>query len=451
MAYLEPGVYSKTISNRPLTGSGGPSLIPLVIGSGSTIMKTSEVITRGTGNTDALPVAAKAILSVGYTAKKADFTDTTDYSFAPGSPKVITWETSGSKPEEGESYTVTYTYEVSEEQYLPRLISDVEALETIYGPDLKEDDSINNLVLAAKIILETGASEIYVLQVEQAGDGVVTAADYQKALDKHAQFMESVWRIIPADLDDSINAVIDGHIKKCSSYEERKERCAVYGKSDTDSLKTAEEIIAKIGGAAKSKANERVAMVYPTKATRTMSDGSLVMVGAQFIAAAYAGLEAAMPLYQSKTRATSAVFTELAGVELTRGEKNKLADCGVMIFEQPAGAGTNIICRHQLTTNMDSPEFRENSVVACKDYVAKYLRGVLDTYIGKYNITSDTITKITGSINAGLSTLATDGYILEGSLRGLAQDELNPDTLIIDVEIKVPYPCNYIKLTIISE
>lgn len=451
MAYLEPGVYSKTISNRPLTGAGGPSLIPLVVGSGTTIMKTSEVITRGSGNTDTLPVSAASIISVGYTSKKADFTDTTDYSFSTGSANIITWETLGTKPKEGESYTVTYTYKVSEDQYLPRLISDVETLETIYGSDIKEDDSVNNLVLAAKIILESGASEIYVLQVEQVNEGTVTAADYQKALDKHAQFMDNVWRIVPADLDDSINAVIDGHVKKCSSYEERKERCVVYGKGDTSSLKTAENVITTIGGAAKSKSNERVTMVYPTEAVRTMSDGSLLRVGSQFIAAAYVGMEASMPLYQSKTRATSAVFTELGGVQLTRGEKNKLAECGVMIFEQPAGAGTNIICRHQLATNMDSPEFRENSVLACKDYVAKYLRGILDTYIGKYNITADTITKITGSINAGLSTLATDGYILEGSLRGLAQDELNPDTLIIDVEIKVPYPCNYIKLTIISE
>lgn len=451
MAYLEPGVYSKTISNRPLAGAGGPSLIPLVIGSGALEMRRTEVIVRGSGDADTLPVPATAIISVGYTSKKADFTADTDYTFEDSSASTLTWKAEGSKPEEGESYSVTYTYAVPAEQYLPRLISDVQTLESIYGSDIKEDGEINNLVLAAKIILESGAREVYVLQVEQASPDTVAAADYQKALDKHAQFMEDVWRIVPADADDAINAVIDGHIKKCSSYEERKERCAVYCKGNTGSLSTAQDVIDTIGGAAKSKANERVSMVYPTEATRVMSDGSIAKVGGQFIAAAYVGLEASMPLYQSKTRATSAVFNELGGVQLTRSEKNKLAECGIMIFEQPAGAGTNVVCRHQLSTNMDSAEYRENSVLACKDYVAKYLRGILDTYIGKYNITADTITKVTGSINSGLSTLVSDGYILEGALRSLAQDELNPDTLIIDVEIKVPYPCNYIKLTIISE
>lgn len=451
MAYLEPGVYSKTISNRPLTGAGGPSLIPLVIGSGASEMRRTEVIVRGSGDTDTLPVPATEIISVGYTSKKADFTADTDYTFSKGEASTLDWSSGANKPTQGESYSVTYKYKVSADQYLPRLISSVDTLEEIYGSDLKEDGKVNNLALASKIILETGAPEIYVLQVEEASPGTVTSTDYQKALDKHAQFMEDVWRIVPADLDDSINSVIDGHIKKCSSYEERKERCGVYAKGNTNSLSTAENVIDTIGGAAKSKASERVSMVYPTKATRVMSDGSIMEVTGQFIAAAYAGLEASMPLYQSKTRATSGVFQELRGVQLTRGEKNKLAECGVMIFEQPAGAGTNIVCRHQLSTNMDSAEYRENSVLACKDYVAKYLRGILDTYIGKYNITADTISKVTGSINAGLSTLAKEGYILEGALRGLAQDEENPDTLIVDVEIKVPYPCNYIKLTIISE
>ena len=227
MAYLEPGVYSKTISNRPLTVAGGPSLIPLVIGSGALEMRRTEVLVRGSVDTDTLPVPATEIISVWYTSKKADFTADTDYTFSKGEASTLNWSSGTAKPTQGESYSVTYKYKVSADQYLPRLISSADTLEEIYGPDLKEDGKVNNLVLASKIILETGAPEIYVLQIEQASPETVTSTDYQKALDKHAQFMEDVWRIVPADLDDSINSVIDGHIKKCSSYEERKERCGV--------------------------------------------------------------------------------------------------------------------------------------------------------------------------------------------------------------------------------
>lgn len=452
MAYLEPGVYSRMLSSRPLVGTGGPSLLPLVIGTGATEMRATEVLIRGSEEFDTLPLEASQIISIGYTNKRADFVSGTDYELDSDDSKKIKWLTSEDEskaPKEGESYVVTYTYNVSKGQYRPRYVTS-EQLEDYYGPDILENGEVNNIVTAAKIMFEIGVSEIIMLQVEVSGDSV-QASDYTKALDEHAQFIEDVWRVIPADCLDDINSVIDGHIKKCSTYEERKERTAIYAREDSDKLTTADDVIEKVGGLAESKSNDRISVVYPASATRTMSNGEIKVLGGQFIAAMYAGLEFSMPLHQSKTRASSGVFKELLGVQLTRTQKNKLAEKGVMIFEQPNGAGTNIICRHQLTTNMDSAEFRENSVVVCKDYTAKYLRDILGTYIGKYNITADLITKITGSVNSAFATLIQEGWIIEGSLVALYQDEYNPDSLIMEVKIKVPYPCNYIKLTIVAE
>lgn len=452
MAYLEPGAYSKTISKRPLTGSGGPSILPLVIGTGTNELRTTEVLVRGEGAFDVLPLAAIQIISIGFTSKKADFTLGSDYELDETNKNRINWidGESAKAPSAGESYTVTYTYEVPEDNYNPAIIAGIEKLESRYGLDIQENGEINNLVTAGKILFEMGVSEAIFIQVPVAGS-TVNASDYSKALEKHAQFIEEAWRIIPVDCSDEINAVIDGHIKKCSSYEERKERCAVYSKEAADKLTTAEDVLSKVGGLADSKDNERISTVYPASATKTMSNGEVRVLGGQFIAAMYAGLEFSMPLYQSKTRASSAVFNELLGVQLLRTEKNRLAEKGVIIFEQPNGAGTNIVCRHQLTTNMDSAETRENSVLACKDYSAKYIRGIMEAYIGKYNITADLITKITGSINSAFVTLANEGYITEGALLALYQDEYNPDSLIVEIRIKVPYPCNYIKLTIIVE
>lgn len=452
MAYLEPGVYSKTVSKRPLTGNQGPSILPLIIGTGATELRATEVIIRGSENFDTLPLKAAQIISVGYTTKRADFTAGTDYELDSDNPTRINWlqEEEAKAPAENETYTVTYTYNVSDDQYLPYVASSREAFTARYGADVLENGEINNISLAGNILFDSGVTEFIVIQVECEGD-TVTSNDYSVALDKHAQFIEDAWRIIPVDCLDGVNAVIDGHIKKCSSYEERKERCAVYAKEGSDKLTTAADVISTVGGLADSKVNERVSVVYPASATRELSNGEVRALGGQFIAVMYAGLEFSQPLYQSKTRSSSGVFNELLGVQLTRTEKNRLAEKGVMIFEQPNGPGTNIICRHQLTTNMDSAEFRENSILACKDYTAKYLRGILDTYIGKYNITADLITKITGSVNSAFVNLISEGYITEGSLVALYQDEYNPDCLIMEVQIKVPYPCNYIKLTIVSE
>jgi len=453
MAYLEPGVYSKTVSLRPNTGTGGPRLVPLVIGSGDTKIKSIEVLTRGSGVTDTLPKQALEILSVGYTSRKADFTLGTDYKINEADASKVEWlATVGAKaPAAGESYSVTYISAVPADQYVPRVIEKYEQLETYYGTEYKVDGTLNNIFIAGEILVKMGVSEFIMLQVDPGEEGVITGTDYQKALDKYAQYIEEIWRIVPADLGTDINAVIDGHVTKCSSYEERKERCAVYAREDASTLTTAEDVIEKVGAYAHSKYNERISTIYPATATMTMNSGAQETLTGQFIAAAYVGLEFTLPLYKSKTRATTGIFDQLLGVQLTRREKNKLAEKGVIIFEQPGGADTNIICRHQLTTNMDSAEYRENSILACKDYTSKYLRSILETYIGKYNVTADTITKITGSVNAAFASLITDQYLIEGQIVNLAQDEFNPDSLILDVRVKVPYPCNYIKLTIMTE
>lgn len=454
MAYLEPGVYSRTKSNKVNTGTGGPNLIPLIIGSGDSQVEYTEIITRGAETTDQLPSKANKIILVGFSSKKAGFTLNTDYKINEEDPSKIEWVLGGTAPKKGESYTVVYLTDAPDSVYTPKMIETYEDLEGFYGSDYKVggEEKINNIFLAGKILCKMGVSPFAAIQVKGSGlSGAVTADDYQKALEKYAQFIEDAYRVIPVDLGDGINAVVDAHVNSCSSYEERKERTTVYAKEGIDELSTAKEVVEKLGAYAESKENTRISTVYPCSATIEMSTGDIVKVGGQFIATMYAGLEFSNPLYRSKTRATTGVFKELLGVELTRTQKNQLAEKGVMIFEQPGGEGTNVICRHQLTTDMSSAETRENSVLACKDYTAKTLRNILNTYIGKYNITADLITKITGSTNVAFTSLVSEGYLLSGSIDQLYQDTNNPDTLIMEVTIQVPYPCNYIKLTIISD
>lgn len=453
MTYLEPGVYSETKSNRVNTGTGGPKFVPLIIGSGDTQIKCTEVITRGAEKCDVLPLPANKIVLVGFTSKRASFTLGTDYKINEEDNTKIEWVEGGNAPKESDIYIVVYLTDAPDDQYTPKNIDSSEALESFYNSDYKLDgESINNIFLAGKILRKMGVPEFISIQVKPTGEkGKVTSDDYQKSLEKYAQFIDSAWRIIPVDLGASINSVIDSHINNCSSLEERKERTCVYAKEDSHTLATAEQIITEIGGYAESKSNTRISVVYPTLATIEMSTGDIEKVTGQFIATMYAGLEFSKPLHQSKTRSSSGVFNELLGVELKRTQKNKLAEKGVMIFEQPSGSGTNIICRHQLTTDMSNAETRENSVLACKDYTTKYLRNILNTYIGKYNITPDLITKVTGSVNVAFTDLNAQGWILEGSIETLAQDKNDPDTLVMTVKIAVPYPCNYIKLTIISD
>lgn len=450
MAYLEPGAYLKFKDMGALQGGGAPLQLPLIIGTGADTIIVSETITRGTGDFDLLPNANwKTILSVGYTEGASDFEKTTDYTFDQAQSK-LTWTMGGSKPTEAETYVVVGECDAPESRYTLRLVYP-DTYRDIYGQtDFVDADGtkLNKLVVGLKALFNSGASVAYALQVKPAG-GLITDADYQKALAK-VRTVSDVYRVVPVDLGNTINAAVDSHVNSCSSYEERMERVARY--SAEASPATFDEVLTSVGGFAEGKASRRVCVPYPNKAMMMLTDGELHEVDGAIISCALAGLQSSMPGYQSTTRSTISAFDSLVGLEMTRTEKNKLAEKGVTILEQPAGKGTPIMIRHQLTTDMSSVAKKEASITTIRDHVAKSLRAVAEAYIGKYNITPDTITRVTGSLKSTIQDLVQEGWILETSqLTSVAQDINNPDTLIVEAKVDVPYPCNYIKITVLAD
>ena len=451
MAYLEPGAYLKYRNMGALQGTGAPAQLPLIIGTGADTMIVSEVITRAADSqVDTLPTATwKRIISIGYTEKSKDFEVNTHYTFDEAKGK-ITWQVQDKVPQAKETYVVVAECEAPKSRYELQLVYP-DTYREVYGEtDFTngEKPEINKLVVGLKAAFGAGAPVAYALQVKPAS-GKVSASDYEKALGK-VKTVADVYRIVPMDLSNDINAVVDAHINNCSSYEERMERVARYsyaGKTDTF-----DDVLTKVGGFAAGKASRRVCVPYPNKATMTLSDGELHEVDGAVISAAIAGLQSYLPGYQSATRSTISVFDSLVGVEMTRVEKNKLAEKGVLILEQPSGAGTPISIRHQLTTDMSSVATKESSITSIRDHVAQRYRNVAEAYIGKYNITPDTITRITGSLKSTTQDMVQEGWILETSqITSVAQDINNPDTLIIEAKVDVPYPCNYIKITVIAD
>lgn len=451
MAYLEPGAYLGYKNMGALQGTGAPAQIPLIIGTGADTMIVSEVITRAeVGKADVLPNAVwKKIISVGYTDKSNDFTESTHYDFDK-SKGQITWKQTEKVPTKGETYVVIAECEAPDSRYELKLVYP-DTYREIYGEtDFTHDNEpkINKLVVGLKAAFGAGAPVAYALQIKPK-NGTISDSDYQKALGK-VKTVADVYRIVPMDLSNEINAVVDAHVNNCSSYEERMERVVRYScKASPD---TFEAVLTEVGGYAAGKASRRVCVPYPNKATMLLSDGELHTVDGAVISAAIAGLQSYLPGYQSATRSTISVFDSLVGVEMTRVEKNKLAEKGVLILEQPSGAGTPISIRHQLTTDMSSVATKEASITSIRDHVAQRYRNVAEAYIGKYNITPDTITRITGSLKSATQDMVQEGWILETSqITSVAQDINNPDTLIIEARVDVPYPCNYIKITVIAD
>jgi hypothetical protein len=102
-----------------------------------------------------------------------------------------------------------------------------------------------------------------------------------------------------------------------------------------------------------------------------------------------------------------------------------------------------------LTTDMTSVESRTDSITKVVDFTAKFQRKMLQSFIGRFNITQGFLDSLSAVIQGGLGFLIENGVLIGGTLNEIIQDEDEPDTVIVDELLDPPYPCNYIRATLV--
>jgi hypothetical protein len=225
------------------------------------------------------------------------------------------------------------------------------------------------------------------------------------------------------------------------------------------------------------KLGETIYAKLATSVALTMSDGSVVSYSAKtdITDAVYANLKAAVSQYKySAYIPMPGFFTCASIVGQTAGEQpeqgftnlplvgpsdlkystdyfsesqlNTIAEGGNYIMVQ---AGGQIFSRHQLSTNMTSVEAREYNIVKSVDFVAKFIRKSLTSYIGRYLITSGFL-EIVGVIVNGLGQACLKaGHINGFKLIGVKQDPVEKDVVRVSFEMLPLYPVNYIRVDLI--
>lgn len=132
----------------------------------------------------------------------------------------------------------------------------------------------------------------------------------------------------------------------------------------------------------------------------------------------------------------------------TNKQMNVMAAGGVYILIQDA-VGAPVISRHQLSTDTTSIETRELSITKVVDFTAKFMRAGLRNFIGRSNITQGFLDNLSTVVQGQLNFLVEGGVLIGADINNLIQDADNPDTVLIDVTLDVPFPCNYLRLTLI--
>lgn len=187
----------------------------------------------------------------------------------------------------------------------------------------------------------------------------------------------------------------------------------------------------------------------PDTAAATI-EGLEQSVNGFYMNAAIAGMIGQQPPQQSFTNFPMAGFTRVLGSNdfFSESQMNVMAAGGTYIIVQDAPSAP-LISRMALTTDLTSVETRTDSITKVVDFTAKFLRRSLKNFIGRFNITQAFLDQL-GTVIGGVGGYLVEVGVLVGfNLNNIIQDEDSPDTVIVDVLIDPPYPCNYIRVTLV--
>jgi hypothetical protein len=164
------------------------------------------------------------------------------------------------------------------------------------------------------------------------------------------------------------------------------------------------------------------------------------------IAGQIAGEEPSQPL----TNVPIAGLTKTHGSQDYFSEENlnTMAEGGTYIMTQAAPTAP-IVSRHQMSTDVSSIAKRELSVTKALDYTSKFVRNGLRPYIGRYTITPSFLRLINGILVGQGRWLVREGHLNDFKVVNVLQDPVSPDSILVEVQVLVKYPVNYIKIQLI--
>jgi hypothetical protein len=196
-------------------------------------------------------------------------------------------------------------------------------------------------------------------------------------------------------------------------------------------------------------ANRRVVMTTPDQAKASI-DGLEQIIDGYYMNAALAGLTSSKNPQDPLTNVDITGFTGVIGGTDRYGEAQlKIMDGGGLwnIFQE--ADGQPIRTRHQLTTDMSSVQVREFSITTAVDFVAKFVRGGLRNFIGRFNITTNVQDAISITLDGLGAFMISQGVLSSFTVNRIAQSETQPDKLEIDVTLGVLFPLNEIQVRLI--
>jgi len=214
----------------------------------------------------------------------------------------------------------------------------------------------------------------------------------------------------------------------------------------------------QIGDAIDSLAEEtnnmHIVLLFPDKFINNSK-----LIPGYYVAGLMAAVMGHLPPQQGLSNLSFETITQVIGSAFvyTDTELDSIAAKGVTVITQVSHDSPPFIIR-QLTTNMDSLEEMEINKVRCLDYAALAIKGTIDGYVGKRNVTQRNVTDLQDSLNSLLGRIIkeTDNELLGSIITNYKINYLQiptnePDAIVGDIEVNTPTSLNAIRLFVKSK
>lgn len=133
----------------------------------------------------------------------------------------------------------------------------------------------------------------------------------------------------------------------------------------------------------------------------------------------------------------------------------ELSDSGWFVFAQETPEALPF-CIHQLTTDADTLETGEYSLVKNFDFIALFFLDIMDDFIGPYNVTDETLSFLRTALITGIDILKLRKYakigapLTDATLTSLYTHPTLADRVECYMSVSMPKPLNRIGLHLIS-
>jgi hypothetical protein len=394
---------------------------------------------------------------------------TTDYSVeANGGEDDDEWaitRVDGGAIEDGDIINVEYTY-VPANYFTATRLTEFSTVEDFYGPAWSEDGNSINSVLsyAASLAFENGASEVICQPLFQRGTpGDPESARIKPSSDANIaavttwqdtlyglRDIEDINVVVPiigqsqASVTDAAQLAIlkafQDHIYHMRTNDQYiigifGEDSSASGSVATQATLTshAEALASRYGGTV----NQHLVFIEPSRFGRLSPvTGTRLVVGGQYVAAAFAGMLASRPVHASLTRKQVGGFSEVL-VPRLKAEKNALAQAGITVVDQ---RGTAVQIRHAITLDPTSTATRELNVVRAKHRMIESIRDTLDTQIIGEVVADDNAPLVV------LERLRGDGDLVNYRNVEARTLSLDPTTIEVRFSYRPAFPVNYVNV-----